>query len=171
METLEKPLNAKVKVLKEEDCEITYSVELPKDDVQKETEDVYKSIQSRASLPGFRVGKAPLEMVKKNFADRAKQQVLENLIGRAASQVIREKKLQMIDQPKVEKIEFDFEKPLVFHMKVERDPDIKVKDYKGHQGESAVRHRQGSGCEKDVGRPSGTQRIAGDVPCGCGRQK
>jgi len=104
---------------------------LAKDDVAKETDSVFKSIQARAVLPGFRSGKAPLEMVKQNFADRARQTVLENLIARAATQVMREKKIQSIDTPKVEKIDFELGKPLVFHMKVERDPEVKAKDYKG----------------------------------------
>ena len=130
METLEQ-LTTKVKVLKEEACEVTLSIELPKDEVAKETESVFKHIQARAVLPGFRSGKAPLEMVKQNFADRARQTVLENLIARAATQVLREKKIQSIDTPKVEKIEFELGKPLLFHMKVEKDPEVKAKDYKG----------------------------------------
>ncbi len=131
METMEKGLAAKVKVVKEESCEITFSVELPKEEVIKETDAVYQSIQSRAALPGFRTGKAPIEMVRKHFADRARQHVVENLIGRAAAQVIRERKLQTIDTPKIEKLEFEFGKPLQFQMKVEKDPEIKLKDYKG----------------------------------------
>jgi len=131
METLEKPLTTKVKVLKEEDCILMLSVELPKDEVAAETELVYQQIQSRASLPGFRVGKAPIDLVRKNFVEKARQAVLENLIGRAASQVIRDRKLELVDSPKVEKIDFDFGKPLMFHLRLEKDPDIKVKDYKG----------------------------------------
>lgn len=131
METIEKPMAAKVKVLKEEPCEITFSIELPKEEVVKETETVYQHIQSRASLPGFRQGKAPRELIRKNFAERARQTVLENLVGRAASQVLRERKLQTIGTPRVEKVDFELGKSLSFHMKVEKDPEIKVKDYKG----------------------------------------
>src|SRR5450755_4317001 len=131
METLEKPLSTKVKVIKEEDCLVTLSIELPKDEVAKELESVYQQIQSRASLPGFRVGKAPMDMVRKNFADKARQTVLENLVSRASSQVIKERKLEVIDTPRVEKLEYDFGKPLLFHLRVEKDPFIKVKDYKG----------------------------------------
>src|SRR5688572_16782178 len=105
METLEKPLPTKVKVIKEEDCLLTLSIELPKDEVAKELEAAFQKIQSRASLPGFRVGKAPLDLVRKNFADRARQTMLEDVISRASSQVIREKKLEVVDTPRVEKLE------------------------------------------------------------------
>ena len=131
METIEKPLNVKVKVVKEEPCELTFSVELPADEVNKETEAVFQDIQSRASLPGFRTGKAPIDLVRKNFSNRARQTVLENLIGRSAAQILRERKLETIDTPHIEKVNFEPGKSLQFHMKIEKDPDLKVKDYKG----------------------------------------
>ena len=131
METLEKPLSTKVKVIKEEDCVVTFSVELPKDEVAQELESTFQKIQSRASLPGFRVGKAPIDMVRKNFADKARQMVLEDLVSRASTQVMKEKKLAAIDTPRIEKLEYDLGKPLMFHLRVEKDPEIKVKDYKG----------------------------------------
>ncbi|MFA5976006.1 MAG: trigger factor [Elusimicrobiota bacterium] len=131
MEITEKAIAAKVKVIKEESCKISFSVELPKEEVIKETEEAFQNIQSRASLPGFRAGKAPMDLVRKHFAERARQHVMEHLIGRAATQVIRERKLRTIDTPKIEKLDFDFGKPLQFQMTVERDPEIKLKDYKG----------------------------------------
>lgn len=131
METMEKALATKVKIIKEEPCEITFSVEIPKEETIKETDAVYQNIQSRASLPGFRTGKAPMDLVRKAFADRARQRVIENLIGRAAAQVIRERQMRTLDTPKVEKLDFDFGKSLQFQMKVEKDPEIKLRDYKG----------------------------------------
>src|SRR6266481_4745748 len=131
METLEKPLSTKVKVIKEEDCLLTLSIELPKDEVAQELESVFQHIQARASLPGFRVGKAPIDMVRKHFADKARQTVLENLVSRASTQVIRERKIEAIDTPRVDKLEYDLGKSLLFHLTVEKDPVIKVKDYKG----------------------------------------
>ncbi len=131
MDTMEKPLTVKTKVLKEEECEISFSIEIPKDEVSKETDAVFKDIHARAALPGFRTGKAPMDMVKTQFADRARRAVLENLIGKSAAQVIQERKLRTIDTPKVEKIDFELGNALVFQMKVEKDPDIKAKDYKG----------------------------------------
>ena len=92
METLEKPLSTNVKVIKEEECLVTFSVELPKEEVAQELESVFQRIQSRASLPGFRVGKAPMELVRKNFADKARQTLLEELVSRASTQVLRERK-------------------------------------------------------------------------------
>jgi trigger factor len=131
METLEKPLTTKVKVIKEEDCLVTLSVELLKEEVAQELEAVFQQIQSRASLPGFRTGKAPADLVRKNFADKARQMVLENLVSRASTQVIRERKLEAIDTPRVDKLDYEFGQTLLFHLRVEKDPIVKAKNYKG----------------------------------------
>jgi len=131
METLEKTLKTKIKVLKEEPCEITFSVEIAKEEIQQENSKVLSDIQKRASLPGFRVGKAPMDLVEKNFSQRAKQTVLENLVSQAATQTLRDRKLRSIDTPRVGKIDFEVGKPLSFEMTVEKDPEIKAKDYKG----------------------------------------
>jgi len=131
METLEKPLTTKVKVIKEEDCLVTLSIELPKEEAAQEMESVFQQIQSRASLPGFRTGKAPIDLVRKHFADKARQQVLENLVSRASTQVIRERKLEVIDTPRVDKLDYEPGKALLFHLQIEKDPVVKAKDYKG----------------------------------------
>ena len=57
--------------------------------------------------------------------------VLENLVSRASTQVIRERKLEAIDTPRVEKLDYEPGKPLLFHLRVEKDPAVKAKDYKG----------------------------------------
>jgi len=131
METLEKPLSTKVKVLKEEDCIVMLSIELPKEEAAQELDSVYQNIQTRASLPGFRTGKAPMDLVRKNFADKARQAVLENLVSRASTQVLKERKLEVIDTPRVEKLDYEIGKPIIFHLRVEKDPIVKAKDYKG----------------------------------------
>ena len=49
---------AKVKVVKEETCEVTFSVELPKEEVEKETAHVLPEYPVAAPhFPGFRTGK------------------------------------------------------------------------------------------------------------------
>jgi trigger factor len=120
-----------VKVVKEEDCLVTLSVELPKDEVARELDSIFQQIQTRASLPGFRTGKAPADMVRKNFADKARQMLLENLVSRASTQVLRDRKLEAIDTPRVEKLDYEPGKTILFHLRVEKDPEVKAKDYKG----------------------------------------
>ena len=165
METLEKQLTTKVKVIKEEDCLVTLSIELPKDEVAKELETVFQHIQSRASLPAFAWGgKAPIDMVRKNFADKARQTTLENLVSRASTQVIRERKLEVIDTPRVEKLDYDFGKPLLFHLRIEKDPVVKAKDYKGIKVNRPSTEVTDDDDRQNAGRDSRTQRLArGDL--------
>ena len=110
---------------------VTLSVELPKDEVAQELESRF-SADPIARVPArLSHGKAPMDLVRKNFADKARQMVLENLVSRASTQVIRERKLEVIDTPRMEKLDYDLGKALLFHLRVEKDPEVKAKDYKG----------------------------------------
>ena len=59
--------NLKVAVVSDKDCAVTLSVEIPLTTVKSETKKVFDEIQKNALVPGFRAGKAPLDMIKKNF--------------------------------------------------------------------------------------------------------
>jgi len=51
-------------------------IEVPADEVDRRLDEVAHQIQRRASLPGFRTGKVPIDMVRQHFADRVEQQFL-----------------------------------------------------------------------------------------------
>jgi len=123
--------NMKVVVESEKPCAVTLSVELPSSAVSSETEKVYAEIQRSAQIPGFRAGKAPMDMVKKNFVSTAKQKVAENLIHNSVFKALADKKVEPVYFPKVENIDFDFEKPFKFKFTAERHPVVKAVDYKG----------------------------------------
>ena len=57
----------KVNVTETKPCSVTMNIEVPHHDVLSETEAVFLQIQKEATIPGFRQGKAPLEMIKKNY--------------------------------------------------------------------------------------------------------
>ena len=53
----------------------TLDIEVPAEEVERRIEEVARQIQRRASLPGFRRGRVPLEMVRQHFADAVEQRV------------------------------------------------------------------------------------------------
>jgi trigger factor len=121
----------KVTIIETKPCSVTMNIEVPHRDVLTETELVYEQIQKEAKMPGFRPGKAPMEMVKKSFEKTAREKVMENLIQKSVYSAITEKKVDPVDYPRVHDVCFEFEKPLTFKVKVEKHPEFKVKDYKG----------------------------------------
>lgn len=119
----------KFKKLKEEGCVVTFSVEVPAAKVADESHNVLLNIQQRARLPGFRQGKAPLDLVKKNFSGHAHEEVVERLVRRHVPEGLKELSLQPVVAPSVEDLRFENGKPLQFEVRVETAPKVTPKDY------------------------------------------
>ena len=72
--------DVKIKVVSEEGCLHTLSVELPAAKVKEKIEAAFKDVQGQAKLPGFRPGKAPIEMVRENFKAAAYERAQDLLM-------------------------------------------------------------------------------------------
>ena len=126
-----KDSNLKVKVVGTKACSITINVEVPHADVATETDKVYGQIFKVAKIPGFRPGKAPEDMVKKNYAEAAREKVIENLLQRNLFKALESQNFSPIDSPVINEMTFDFDKPFSFTFTAEKHPEFKIKDYKG----------------------------------------
>lgn len=120
----------KVKVLEDSACAVKLTVEVSAVDVRQETEAAYQAIREQAALPGFRAGKAPLDLVKQNFSHSAQRRVADRLLGRAVQHVLRDLKIQPITDPVVDHVQFEFNRPFSFQITLERVPACTPKDYK-----------------------------------------
>lgn len=130
----------KVKVLEDTPCQETLSIEISAADVDKETEAAYEAIRHNATLPGFRAGKAPLELVKQSFSDSARRRVVDRLLGRAVQHVLRERKFRLVADPQVDKVHREFGRPFSFQLTVEKVPTFPLKDYKHIKVTQKARH-------------------------------
>ena len=63
-----------------EGCKHSLEISIPAEQVESETSRVVDDIQKRAKLQGFRPGKAPASLIRRQFAGDIRQKVLENLI-------------------------------------------------------------------------------------------
>lgn len=120
---------SKAKVL--EECTTLFDIEVPREAIDKAFGEVYDEITKVANIPGFRVGKAPLDMVKKHYAGNAREEVLKRLIPDAITGVLKEHKIDPIGMPEVTELVFEEGKPMTFKAKVETRPAFKLKNYKG----------------------------------------
>jgi trigger factor len=121
----------KVTLKTEPNCKRILEIEIPQTDVASELEEHFAVYRSKANIPGFRPGKAPLEIVKKRFADEIKAEVIEELINKAVDEAIKKENFWPITRPKVSDIEFGDNKPLTFKAEIEVKPEFEVKDYTG----------------------------------------
>ncbi|MEO6326865.1 MAG: trigger factor [Thermoanaerobaculia bacterium] len=107
------------------------TLEIPVEEVQKETEKTARSIARQARLPGFRPGKAPVAMIKKRYAEELKGEVLEHLIQHSVQDAMVEKNLVPLGRPKIEELKFELDAPLSFRVDLEIRPQVVPKDYRG----------------------------------------
>ncbi|HVP15014.1 MAG TPA: trigger factor [Terriglobales bacterium] len=109
----------------------TLDIEVPVDEVDRRLEEVARQIQHRASLPGFRRGRVPLEMVRHHFAEAVEQEFLESFVPRITNEAIDQARLTPVVPPVVRNLRFGPGQPLRFEAVVEVRPEVEVKDYKG----------------------------------------
>ena len=122
----------KIKVVSEEGCLQTLSVELPASKVKEKVEEAFKNVQNQAKLPGFRPGKAPIEMVRQNFQAAAYERAQDLLMREGVSEALKSKKINPVQTPMVQSAgEFVPEKAFQFQFQVEVAPQFKPSNYKG----------------------------------------
>ncbi|MDE2489735.1 MAG: trigger factor [Elusimicrobia bacterium] len=119
----------KFKKLKEEGCVATVSVEIPPQEVEGETQNALVRLQGRARIPGFRQGKAPLDVVKQHFMGHAREEALDALIRKHVPAALEELKLRVVETPAVEDVAWKDGEPLGLKVRVEVAPTPTAKDY------------------------------------------
>lgn len=108
-------------------------IELGADTVSQAFDSAFKQIQRKAQIQGFRPGKAPLQMIKKFYGNKAAYEVLDQLIKDNLFAALEENKLRPIAQPVLEQLETlpASGKDYSFTAVVDILPEIKLPEYKG----------------------------------------
>ncbi len=117
-----------IKKLDKSQVELTITV--PKEDYKKHFENAAKKISERLNIKGFRKGKVPYEMVKKEVGEmNIFQEALEIIVQESFFKTITEEKLETVGRPeiKVEKIAPDND--LIYTAIVAILPKITLPDF------------------------------------------
>ena len=121
----------KVNVTKDKAWKRVLEIEIPVEKVKGEFDSVYQEYQRKVRIPGFRKGKAPLEMIKSRYKEKVTKDVLDKLLPQAYQEAVKQSNLTPLTLP-VLKEEIDFKEgvPLQFKVLIEVRPEIELKDYK-----------------------------------------
>ena len=114
---------------KSEGLKREYKVIVPAGDFAEKIDAKIKQISKTVKLPGFRAGKAPLEMLKKKYHDSVIGEVLDDTVRTGTAEVIKSKKLRPAMQPEVKITSFADGKDLEFEVNLENLPEIKLGDF------------------------------------------
>jgi len=126
----EDPGKIKAKKLREDGCLVVLSIEVPAEKLKAPIEDAFGKIQQKASVPGFRAGKAPKDVVRQKYAEDAKSWAVDQIIREVLPGVIEEQKLMPVSVPIVHDVEMPDGKALKFQVSLEIPPTAQAKDYK-----------------------------------------
>ena len=78
------------------------AIEIPADRVASEFERAYREIARRASIRGFRPGKAPRGVIERQFGDEIRNEVMTSLVREGFSSAIEDSKIEMVSQPELD---------------------------------------------------------------------
>ncbi len=106
------------------------SVEVPADEVTRETDALVQKYQKAARLPGFRRGHVPASIIRQRFKEDLKSDVVEALIPKYFRKETEKLGMIPVSQPRVTDLHIHEGEPLTFKASFEVLPEIKVEGYK-----------------------------------------
>ncbi|HEY7392652.1 MAG TPA: trigger factor [Bryobacteraceae bacterium] len=113
-----------------EGCKHELEISVPVDEVESETSRVALDVQKRAKLPGFRPGKVPQSLIRKQFAGDIRQKVLESLIPKYLHKQFEADNLKVVGTPDISDVHFHEGEPLRFKAEFEVVPQIELGEYR-----------------------------------------
>lgn len=108
------------------------TIEVSADELEKALQNAYKKQKNKISMPGFRKGKVPRQMVEKMYGpDVFYEDAANALIPQAYSDAYDECDLQIVSQPEINVTQIEKGKPFIFTALVATRPEVTLGEYKG----------------------------------------
>jgi trigger factor len=111
-------------------CQVELTVEIAADEIKAIVKEVEKSFMREAALPGFRKGKVPVEIIRREFADSLKQEVERTMFQRNYADAVKAEALEEVAIADVRDVKYSDEGGS-FTAVVEVKPKFKLPAYKG----------------------------------------
>ncbi len=105
-------------------------IEIPAEEVTRQTESLIQKYQKLARLPGFRRGHVPASIIRQRFTEDIKSEVVEALVPRYFRNEAEKLGLKPVSQPRVTDLHIHEGQPLRFKASFEIMPELKVEGYK-----------------------------------------
>ena len=125
----------KTSIKKEDKCKVKLTVNLDAEEIKAIVKDVEKAFVREAQLPGFRKGKIPLELIRKEFANGLKQEIQRAMFQKNYAEAVKAEKVDEVALANIEDVSYD-ENGGSFVATVEVKPEFKLPTYKGLKIES-----------------------------------
>ncbi|MGD1020642.1 MAG: trigger factor [Verrucomicrobiia bacterium] len=135
-------------------CKKTLRVEIAAERVAGTRAEILQEFRKAASIPGFRPGKAPEPMVEKRYAGQIDEELRKRLIPESYREALHDQNLKVVGYPKIDGVEYQPGRSLVYTATVDTAPEFALPEYKG----IAVKKKTIAVKEEDVDKSLNTLR-------------
>ncbi len=103
-------------------------IEIPAEEVHEEMKRVVREFRRKASLPGFRKGRVPDDILERRFSAHLEDELIDRVIPRAYQWALGEAGLDPISKPEIRDFKYLRGQPLTFVAHVEVRPKLEIAD-------------------------------------------
>ena len=119
-------------------------IEIPAENLKEAYGRVSQKYAQGATVPGFRKGYAPLDVIRLRYKEEIKNEVLQQVLPAKVAEAIEEHGLRPLTEPHLhledaENVKINGSQPLSLHVHVEVMPEIPTPEYKGLEVTRRVR--------------------------------
>lgn len=108
------------------------TIEVSADELEKALQSAYNRQKKQISVPGFRKGKVPRQMIEKMYgAEIFYDDAANAIIPKAYADAYDESGLDIVSQPEIEVVQIEKGKPFIFTAMVATKPEVTLGEYKG----------------------------------------
>lgn len=108
------------------------TIEVAPEELEKAIESAFQKNKNKISIPGFRKGKVPRQMVERMYGKGVFYEDAANeLIPDAYEKALEECGEDIVSSPKIEVTQIESGKPFIFTAEVALKPEVKLGKYKG----------------------------------------
>lgn len=105
-------------------------VEIPYEVFETAADKELDTLLPKAKIHGFRPGKAPRDIARKQFSHQIKSQAIEKVINEAVQDALTSNNIVPISQAHISDVVFEENKPITFTAKVDVFPKVELNKYK-----------------------------------------
>ena len=108
------------------------TIEVPAEEVEKALQEAYNKEKNKISLPGFRKGKVPRNMIEKMYGPAVFYEEAANILIQANyAAAVEESGADVVSRPTIDVTQIEAGKPFIFTAEVALKPEVELGKYKG----------------------------------------
>jgi trigger factor len=105
------------------------TVKLPADTFKQKTDAVLQKMASQVTIDGFRKGKVPLTILRKQFGDNATSDAVNDIVNETLVDALTKEDVTPAARPTITKIDSKDEKEFTYTVEFEVYPEIEIADF------------------------------------------